>query len=95
VDNKELIGAAKIGSITEFFKTFYNYILNVIVQTFCTSFSEQKEVCGQKMKVEKNRPNKNLQSIMHLVIGLSSPSKQFLKDDQQKKYPGKSDADAV
>ena len=28
-------------------------------------------------------------------IDLSSPSKQFLKDDQQKKYPGKSDADAV
>ena len=29
------------------------------------------------------------------VIGLSSLPKQFLKDDQQKKYPGKSDADAV
>jgi len=29
------------------------------------------------------------------MIDLSSPSKQFLKDDQQKKYPGKSDADAV
>ena len=29
------------------------------------------------------------------VIDLSSLPKQFLKDDQQKKYPGKSDADAV
>jgi hypothetical protein len=28
-------------------------------------------------------------------IDLSSLPKQFLKDDQQKKYPGKSDADAV
>lgn len=32
---------------------------------------------------------------MALMAGLSSSSKQFLKDDQQKKYPGKSDADAV
>ena len=29
------------------------------------------------------------------MIGLSSLPKQFLKDDQQKKYPGKSDADAI
>jgi len=26
---------------------------------------------------------------------LSSPPQQFLEDDQQKKYPGKSDADLV
>ena len=32
---------------------------------------------------------------MALMVGLSSPSKQFLKDDQQKKYPGKSDAYVV
>ena len=29
------------------------------------------------------------------MIDLSSLPKQFLKDDQQKKYPGKSDADAI
>jgi hypothetical protein len=44
------------------------------------------------MLVEKNY---NMKSFIAQKPGLSSPLKQFLKDDQQKKYPGKSDADAV
>ena len=45
--------------------------------------------------VEKNCCKKNFISVKLFVIDLSSLPKQFLKDDQQKKYPGKSDADAV
>ena len=44
---------------------------------------------------KKTVPMKKLVGAKLLMIGLSSLSKQFLKDDQQKKYPGKSDADAV
>jgi hypothetical protein len=45
--------------------------------------------------VEKNCRKKNLIRAKRFTIDLSSLPKQFLKDDQQKKYPGKSDADAV
>ena len=45
--------------------------------------------------VEKNYHRKNFISAKLFAIDLSSLPKQFLKDDQQKKYPGKSDADAV
>ena len=45
--------------------------------------------------VEKNYCKKNFIHAKLFTIGLSSLPKQFLKDDQQKKYPGKSDADAV
>jgi len=45
--------------------------------------------------VEKKWCMKKFIDLKLFVIDLSSPSKQFLKDDQQKKYPGKSDADAV
>ena len=45
--------------------------------------------------VEKNNERKIFIDLMLFVIDLSSQPKQFLKDDQQKKYPGKSDADAV
>ena len=47
------------------------------------------------MVVEKKWHRKIFINLNLFVIDLSSPSKQFLKDDQQKKYPGKSDADAV
>ena len=46
------------------------------------------------MMVEKNS-RKIFINLKLFAIDLSSPPKQFLKDDQQKKYPGKSDADAV
>jgi hypothetical protein len=45
--------------------------------------------------VEKKWRRKSFINLKLFAIDLSSPSKQFLKDDQQKKYPGKSDADAV
>jgi len=35
-NSKELIGAAKIGSMKQIFKAFKKNILNVIVQTFYT-----------------------------------------------------------
>jgi len=47
------------------------------------------------MMVEKNRRKKKFINAELFSIDLSSLPKQFLKDDQQKKYPGKSDADAV
>jgi hypothetical protein len=47
------------------------------------------------MTVEKKWYRKIFINLNLLVIDLSSLPKQFLKDDQQKKYPGKSDADAV
>ena len=47
------------------------------------------------MMVEKKWCRKLFINLKLFVIGLSSLPKQFLKDDQQKKYPGKSDADAV
>ena len=45
--------------------------------------------------VEKNCHKMKFLNKKLLANRLSSPLKQFLKDDQQKKYPGKSDADAV
>jgi hypothetical protein len=47
------------------------------------------------MTVEKKYCRKEHINTNRLLIDLSSLPKQFLKDDQQKKYPGKSDADAV
>ena len=47
------------------------------------------------MMVEKKWCRKIFNNLKLFVIDLSSLPKQFLKDDQQKKYPGKSDADAV
>jgi hypothetical protein len=45
--------------------------------------------------VEKNYSRKKFIETMLFMIDLSSLPKQFLKDDQQKKYQDKSDADAV
>ena len=45
--------------------------------------------------VEKKDAGKKFNTLKLFAIDLSSLPKQFLKDDQQKKYPGKSDADAV
>jgi hypothetical protein len=45
--------------------------------------------------VEKKMCKCKFINTMPFMIDLSSLPKQFLKDDQQKKYPGKSDADAV
>ena len=45
--------------------------------------------------VDKNWLRKKIIEALRFTINLSSLPKQFLKDDQQKKYPGKSDADAV
>ena len=47
------------------------------------------------MMVEKKWRKKKFITSKLFSIDLSSLPKQFLKDDQQKKYPGKSDADAV
>jgi hypothetical protein len=45
--------------------------------------------------VDKNCLRKIFIDVKLFMIDLSSLPKQFLKDDQQKKYPDKSDADAV
>ena len=45
--------------------------------------------------VDKNCSGKKFIEALPFTIDLSSLPKQFLKDDQQKKYPGKSDADAI
>ena len=47
------------------------------------------------MTVEKKYHWKIFINLKLFMIDLSSLPKQFLKDDQQKKYPGKSDADAI
>jgi len=47
------------------------------------------------MTVEKKWCRKIFINLKLFVIDLSSLPKQFLKDDQQKKYPGKSDADSI